>query len=41
LTAKTQQADRDMAHQNGASHFMPKPFSPAELVTLVNSILLV
>lgn len=39
LTAKSQQADRDLAHQYGASHFMAKPFSPAELVRLVQSIL--
>lgn len=39
LTAKAQQADREMAHSYGANYFMPKPFSPAELVTLVNQIL--
>ena len=39
LTAKAQQADREMAHGYGATYFMPKPFSPAELVTLVNQIL--
>lgn len=39
LTAKAQQADREMAHHFGASHFMPKPFSPADLVALVNQIL--
>lgn len=39
LTAKAQQADRDLAHQNGAKYFMPKPFSPSELVDLVNEIL--
>lgn len=38
LTAKAQQADRDLAHQNGAKYFMPKPFSPGELVDLVNEI---
>ncbi|MFS0576183.1 response regulator transcription factor [Sporosarcina sp. 179-K 3D1 HS] len=39
LTAKAQQHDRDMAHQFGAKYFMPKPFSPSELVALVNDIL--
>lgn len=39
LTAKAQQADREMAHQYGANYFMPKPFSPAELVTLIKQIL--
>lgn len=39
LTAKSQQADRDLAHKHGASYFMAKPFSPAELVRLVQNIL--
>lgn len=39
LTAKAQQADRELANCRGANYFMPKPFSPAELVTLVNQIL--
>lgn len=39
LTAKAQQADRDLAHQNGAKYFMPKPFSPGDLVNLVDEIL--
>lgn len=39
LTAKAQQQDRDMAYQFGAKYFMPKPFSPSELVALVNEIL--
>jgi len=38
LTAKTQQADRDLAYQNGAKYFMPKPFSPKDLLQLVNQI---
>lgn len=40
LTAKAQQHDREMAHQLGAQYFMPKPFSPSELVALVNDILI-
>lgn len=40
LTAKAQQADRDLAHENGAGYFMAKPFSPAELLALVNQILI-
>lgn len=39
LTAKAQQADRDLAYQNGAKYFMPKPFSPGDLVNLVDEIL--
>lgn len=39
LTAKAQQADRDLAYENGASYFMPKPFSPADLLKLVKQIL--
>lgn len=39
LTAKAQQSDRDLAHENGAKYFMPKPFSPSELVDLVNEII--
>ena len=38
LTAKAQQADRDLAYENGAHYFMPKPFSPSELLNLVNEI---
>ena len=38
LTAKAQQSDRDLAAQFGAAYFMPKPFSPAELVTLVQQV---
>ncbi|HSI67830.1 MAG TPA: response regulator [Planococcus sp. (in: firmicutes)] len=39
LTAKTQDADRDNAILNGADYFMPKPFSPMELLALVEDIL--
>nr|WP_240315735.1 response regulator [Sporosarcina sp. PTS2304] len=38
LTAKAQQADREDAMNMGASYFMPKPFSPNELVTLLKSL---
>ena len=38
LTAKAQQADQDAALAKGASYFMPKPFSPNELVKLVKSL---
>lgn len=41
LSAKAQQADREMAYSYGANYFMPKPFSPSELVTLVNQVLVV
>ena len=39
LTAKAQQADREMAQNLGANYYMPKPFSPADLVKLVNQII--
>lgn len=39
LTAKTQQSDRDLAYQNGAGYFMPKPFSPSDLLDLVSEII--
>lgn len=39
LTAKAQQADQEAALSKGAYGFMPKPFSPAELVSLVKEIL--
>lgn len=39
LTAKAQQSDRDLAAELGAAYFMPKPFSPAELVALVRQVL--
>ena len=38
LTAKAQQADQDTALAKGASYFVPKPFSPSELVELVKSL---
>ncbi|WP_303970455.1 response regulator transcription factor [Sporosarcina ureae] len=38
LTAKAQQADQDAALAKGASYFMPKPFSPHELIELVKSL---
>ncbi|OKL35507.1 response regulator transcription factor [Domibacillus mangrovi] len=39
LTAKAQETDRERALQNGAEYFMSKPFSPIELLNLVESIL--
>lgn len=38
LTAKAQQSDKDLAAHLGADYFMPKPFSPSELVTLVKQV---
>ncbi|ETP67331.1 response regulator [Planococcus sp. N064] len=39
LTAKAQDADREQAMQKGADYFMSKPFSPMELLGLVEKIL--
>ncbi|MDV6377423.1 response regulator [Sporosarcina sp. GW1-11] len=39
LTAKAQQADQEVAMKKGASYFVPKPFSPAELIELLKSII--
>ncbi|ARD49672.1 response regulator [Sporosarcina sp. P37] len=39
LTAKAQQTDQDTVMAMGASHFVPKPFSPNELTELVKSLL--
>ena len=39
LTAKAQDADREQAILKGADYFMSKPFSPMELLTLVEKIL--
>ncbi len=39
LTAKAQDADRENALLNGADYFMSKPFSPMELLSLVEEIL--
>lgn len=38
LTAKAQKTDQEVALAKGASYFVPKPFSPNELVELVKSI---
>ncbi len=38
LTAKAQKTDEVAALAKGASYFVPKPFSPNELVELVKSI---
>ena len=39
LTAKAQEADRELAMSNGADYFMAKPFSPIELLSLIEGIL--
>ncbi|MBL0389047.1 response regulator [Tumebacillus sp. ITR2] len=39
LTAKSQKADQDLARQTGVNYFLAKPFSPLELVNLVEDIL--
>ncbi|BBI35350.1 response regulator transcription factor [Cohnella abietis] len=39
LTAKAQDADRMKALEAGASYFIPKPFSPLELLQVVEGIL--
>ncbi|WP_431030482.1 response regulator transcription factor [Lysinibacillus sp. LZ02] len=39
LTAKAQEADRQMVLEKGAHYFMSKPFSPVELMGLVEEIL--
>lgn len=39
LTAKTQEADRQEMLKAGADYFMAKPFSPLDLMSLVEEIL--
>ncbi|SET46389.1 response regulator transcription factor [Paenibacillus sp. NFR01] len=39
LTAKAQEMDRSRAKEAGARYFMPKPFSPLELLQVVEGIL--
>ncbi|ATP40660.1 response regulator [Solibacillus sp. R5-41] len=39
LTAKAQEADRQIVLEKGAHFFMSKPFSPVELLGLVEEIL--
>ncbi|WP_338751512.1 response regulator transcription factor [Bacillus sp. FJAT-52991] len=39
LTAKTQEADRQAVLEKGADYFMSKPFSPVDLVNVVEEIL--
>lgn len=39
LTARTQENDRTAANDAGATMFLPKPFSPAELARLVDEAL--
>lgn len=38
LTAKGQQTDRDWAKSVGANYFLSKPFSPMELLALVDKL---
>lgn len=39
LTARAQAADRDAAGEAGATEFLPKPFSPLALASLVEDLL--
>ena len=39
LTARTQAADREAAAAGGADRFLPKPFSPLELASIVDELL--
>lgn len=39
LTAKGQQTDKDWAKSVGADHFLTKPFSPIDLISLVEKFL--
>jgi CheY-like chemotaxis protein len=39
LTARAQVTDRERALAAGADHFLPKPFSPAQLASLVDEVL--
>jgi two-component system response regulator MtrA len=39
LTARAQVSDRDAASEAGADRFVPKPFSPVELASLVEELL--
>jgi DNA-binding response OmpR family regulator len=39
LTARTQASDRSAAQAAGATYFLPKPFSPKELLSLVEEML--
>jgi len=38
LTARNQVADRRLADQAGADHYLAKPFSPLELLEVVNRL---
>ncbi|WP_272006937.1 response regulator transcription factor [Roseovarius sp. ZX-A-9] len=38
LTARGQQKDREMAERAGATHYMTKPFSNAEVLDVVRSL---
>lgn len=38
LTAKTQEADRERMIKAGADFFMPKPFSPMDLISIIERI---
>lgn len=39
LTAKVQGDDREKAAAAGVDHYLPKPFSPAELIRVVDDLL--
>ncbi|GEM01004.1 Response regulator receiver domain-containing protein [Halolactibacillus halophilus] len=40
LTAKTQEKDQQQAHEVGVDFFMKKPFSPMELCSVVEGLLI-
>lgn len=39
LTAKGQEIDRERGLRGGATHYMTKPFSPKELMQLIETVL--
>jgi CheY-like chemotaxis protein len=39
LTARAQASDREAASEAGADRFLPKPFSPAELASIVEDLM--
>ena len=39
LTARNTERDKEMAYENGGDDYLPKPFSQAELMMKVNSLI--
>ena len=39
LTARNTERDKEMAYENGGDYYLPKPFSQAELMMKVNSLI--